>query len=453
VCPSDPETPAIASLEAGIPEVQVAPLAGPAQDRIFQLYFWYRLANGGLVSDFFGPMDWSFDPSAEGSAARGVIQVKTFTTGSPATLTAAKKDDPGKTAKVTLTRWASPVDATASKGGSDVVTAPHQSGSIPTVAVVEGEGSAGCADTPNNLWERYAFVGAAAVGEHNPPCSIAILSGTNRLLFQSPPTAAAWATSGATIDVAPDMKEPLQLDVTVFIAVTARTASILSGMALTDTDQLVDDVGASAEAIAKMDVDLANLTYEANRVGVRVVVSKYEHLPVTDDLPAKVGADPQDCSIARNLTSLTGLSTTWIAPTMISVYYVDRIFVEDEGDAGVRGLYCPPSGTTGPLLFISFTRHTTTALAHEIGHALSLDHPEKLKLDPVKMLGSTNLMTIAAMDGPLAADVRSQLTLGQVFRMNVSNNSWLNRTGGPRGGASVRNCGIGECPPQEFSVR
>jgi hypothetical protein len=70
------------------------------------------------------------------------------------------------------------------------------------------------------------------------------------------------------------------------------------------------------------------------------------------------------------------------------------------------------------------------------------------------MLRSTNLMSSAAMDGPLAADVRSQLTLGQVFRMNVSNNSWLNNNLGPRTGAPARICGIGgRCPPQDFDAR
>ena len=58
------------------------------------------------------------------------------------------------------------------------------------------------------------------------------------------------------------------------------------------------------------------------------------------------------------------------------------------------------------------------------------------------------------MDGPLAADVRSQLTLGQVFRMNVSNDSWLNNNRGPRTGATIRICGIGgRCPPQDFDAR
>jgi hypothetical protein len=58
------------------------------------------------------------------------------------------------------------------------------------------------------------------------------------------------------------------------------------------------------------------------------------------------------------------------------------------------------------------------------------------------------------MDGPLAADVRSQLTLGQVFRMNVSSDSWLNDAHGPRVGETTRICGIGgRCPSQDFDAR
>jgi hypothetical protein len=458
-CPSDPEKPVIEALESDVEEVQIAPWQGPAPARTFQLHLWYRLSNGDRVSDYFGPMDRGFAPTGEGDfPARGMARVTKFISGSAATVTASKHDDAGMTAEVTLPRWDPAGDATARNGGSDVVKALHETGAVPTIAVVERDGGGTCGNSLAQNWERYAFVGAAAVGEHNPPCSVAILSGTHQLLFQSPPADAAWGTPGGVIDFAAAMNGPLDLKIKVYIAVTARTASVLSGIELTDTDELVADVGDAAEAIARVDVDWANIIYEANRVGIRVAVEGAPvRLTVTDALPADIGADPQKCEVAQDLAGAPAPRNTWIAPTMISVYYVDRIHDSaDPEDVDARGLHCKSQATTGPVLFISYTRHTPTALAHEIGHALSLKHPEDMAadLDLDKMLRSTNLMSSAAMDGPLAADVRSRLTLGQVFRMNVSDDSWLNDNRGPRTGAAQRLCRIGgRCPPQDFDAR
>jgi hypothetical protein len=106
---------------------------------------------------------------------------------------------------------------------------------------------------------------------------------------------------------------------------------------------------------------------------------------------------------------------------VLSVYYVDWIdYPTDPLHAGARGVHCHfwQQGQYGPVIFISYTKHSTITLAHEIGHALGLDDEEEA-------LGALNLMHNLLPDGPLGADARSRLTVGQVFRMNVWNDSWV----------------------------
>ena len=80
-------------------------------------------------------------------------------------------------------------------------------------------------------------------------------------------------------------------------------------------------------------------------------------------------------------------------------------------------------------------------LAHEIGHALGLSDEEG-------RLGNRDVMHNLLPDGPLGADARSHLSLGQVFRMNVWNDSWINTR---KPAPPQRACDASQsCPPTEL---
>jgi hypothetical protein len=261
------------------------------------------------------------------------------------------------------------------------------------------------------------------------------------MLFDAPGTP-VWTTPGATVALLAG--KPLDLNVSIFIAVTARTASALSGLNLTASPQLIADVAAAAKAQAQADVDWANLIFEVNRVGFRIV-AKYTELSPSTSLPAEVGADPFSCAKPRTLPPPKYDQNT------ISAYYVDWIDIpSDPLHPGARGWHCRywfTTGTPGPVLFISYTRHSSVTLAHELGHALNLGEAEGT-------LGAVNVMNNLAPDSPLGASARSRLTLGQVFRMNVSGDAWVNTAAGPRVGALTRSCVlVGQCPPLDLDVR
>jgi hypothetical protein len=97
----------------------------------------------------------------------------------------------------------------------------------------------------------------------------------------------------------------------------------------------------------------------------------------------------------------------------------------------------------GPVIYVSYTKHSTITLAHEIGHALGLKDEEE-------RLGSLNLMHNLLPDGPLGADARSRLTVGQVFRMNVWDGSWMAKLPS----AVTRVCRTSNpCPAMTFDAR
>jgi hypothetical protein len=97
----------------------------------------------------------------------------------------------------------------------------------------------------------------------------------------------------------------------------------------------------------------------------------------------------------------------------------------------------------GPVILVSYTSQSTLTLAHEIAHALKLEHPGAT-------LDALNLMQDLLDDGPLGADARSRLTVGQAFIMNVENESWM-ATADP---GPTRLCwSTDPCPPAVLDAR
>jgi len=98
------------------------------------------------------------------------------------------------------------------------------------------------------------------------------------------------------------------------------------------------------------------------------------------------------------------------------------------------------------ILFLSWQNANLTdpTLAHELGHALGLIHPKSLGGHTYAISGfdAYNLMATNT-------DVTSA-TVGQLYAMNFSSDSWINRSGSPLAKPVVRTCqdtwGAGECP-------
>jgi hypothetical protein len=410
----------VTSIETAPGEVQVSPTA--EQTREFRLYAWYR-HDDSIVPGRADQKQWSVI-GTDGDVTDGEVTVRKFPLAGSmmAEVLATKADKPSVAGKSQLVLWADPG---AAKTKGDVVNAPHKAGLPPSMVLLEERAASG-----DCKWGKpAAFVGTAAVGEQTiNPCSLSLFSADRAMLFHDdltdpkwPPN--AWSAPGTSFPLTP--ADPLKVRVTVFIAAPQAATAVQDAEEPSTVPSALD-----LEDLAKTDVDWANILYENNRVGVRLDVKQYVHLDGTpDELAIKIGADPYDCVLPPSLQSNPAESGYAYDPAGISVYYVSRInFPPDLSVARVRGIQChhwysgnplgsPPGN--GPVVFVSYGHHSTVTLAHEVGHALGLNDEEG-------MLGTVNIMHNLLPDGPLGADARSRLKLGQVFRMNVWNDSWIN---------------------------
>ncbi len=435
-------------VHSGLEDVQIAPSSAASAignaSRKFRLSAWYRGDSNNAVAGP-GPLTWSLKLNGTTTnLSSGDVTIPAFpTAGSQVGEVRVTDQSDDDTVKVTL--WAG---AAAASSDGDVleITEPAASATSsatstvdpPNVALVESRIS-------DCQWTRpLAFVGAVSVGEQTAiPCSLAVFFPRHGMEFQDGITDATWLNKGARFSL--PLKETLPVKIVVFLAVT-QTAPPQATNQQPPTSQPVDP-----RQLAELDVQRANLIWEDSRAGLKIDAD-YIELPITNDLPIRIGADPYDCTLPPNLPRDSNKPDYAYNPYRVSVYYVDRInFPLDPVQPRVRGIQChywysgnPAVGTppgNGPVVFISYSHHSPVTLAHEIGHALGLNDEEG-------RLGNRDVMHNLLPDGPLGADARSHLSLGQVFRMNVWNDSWINTR---KPAPPQRACDANQsCPPIEL---
>jgi len=452
-CEEKPVPPAKPQAHAGVEDLQLTPAAGavgPKRTRRVQLFGWYRGDSNNVVS---GPGTLKWTSQVDGGAVQpeGELNVSSFpgtgsrsgegwvgdgTTSDTVKLTLWANADAAKAAGdvVEVTEPAPPAGAAAGAGNS----APAQA-DPPDLALLESRNSGSC------KWTRpLPFMGALSVGEQDKiPCSLAVFSSHYGMLFQEAITNSTWSDKGAHFTVI--RPDTLEVNITVFLAVTPPQPA--EGSNLPPEQQPPDP-----QTLAELDVQRANLIFATNNTGLRVK-AEYQKLTPSSDLSIRIGADPYDCGQAFKLPDQPGKPDYAYNPSRVSVYYVDRInYPLDPVQPRVRGIEChhwysgnPNVGTPpgkAPVVFISYSHHSPVTLAHELGHALGLK-------DEAGSLGNRDVMHNLLPDGPLGADARSHLTVGQAFRMNLWNDSWINsRTPRP----VQRACDTREpCPPTSMS--
>lgn len=147
----------------------------------------------------------------------------------------------------------------------------------------------------------------------------------------------------------------------------------------------------------------------------------------------------------RTSCPLGSSAGNYVTDGEINVYYIGSVtdvaaefdFLETD-----RGEWCTDDNGTYYIVLAPSLPYSNTALAHHVGHALSLDH-----IVEGDELTWSNVMWKDPY--PSGLDARVELTLGQVFRINLNPASWLNKSSG-----SLRNqlslptvdCAADPCP-------
>jgi hypothetical protein len=217
----------------------------------------------------------------------------------------------------------------------------------------------------------------------------------------------------------------------------------------------------SADSVAHADVAKARRLFRRNRVGLSLKESNFVSAGALTAAQIAVigdkGCEKAD-AIVQNFRPYDR--------SRINIFFVEKI-----GIADWRGYNCVDTmtGNSSPkpnIVFVSLGSRTPATLAHELGHALGLQGPTG-HTGPPGMWGVDKAMTgftsTNIMWTGLNADEGAQqkhLSLGQAYRMNATNESWLHATGAAVSGIVLpsRACHANSwldktpCPPLAFDV-
>ncbi len=297
--------------------------------------------------------------------------------------------------------------------GSDWVETEYLPGAVPAVVVLDGlEGS----DCHNDI--VIAVVGMAYLDRNlvdGATCApeIAVFSEAREAKFHDRSSLMAtpgarpppWTTGDDHVGRTP--LEPLLI----------RSVSVIVGFEVTTPPN-----GTTFLDWGMEQVDLAFALMDGNRVGILLKHEKHHE--------RKGGLPVSDLSTACSTDQINDVYLDLISEDIAIDPDLHLILVPQlPGD--VKGFLCPEAADQkGRVIFISWAEYSPTTVVHEFGHALSLAAPY---LD--FGLGHTNFLTGFHRDNimwdAVDLEVRSlqdHLSVGQIFRMNLHQKSWLNLT-------------------------
>jgi hypothetical protein len=182
----------------------------------------------------------------------------------------------------------------------------------------------------------------------------------------------------------------------------------------------------------RSEIVLASALFKRNRVGISF---QPVDSGVTKPGDARFETIGDGCAHAA---SLRAAGSPLYQKLRLNVYFVTALRLAPTDPPNVwRGYNCYQAGAPN-IIYISLTFGAPTTLAHEIGHALSLTaangHTGTGAVTLIPGFTNRNLMWTGLNTDATAAQDR--FSLGQAYRMNVNNRSWVN-AGGARAGPTT----------------
>ena len=274
--------------------------------------------------------------------------------------------------------------------------------------------------------------GSLNVGSMEPsqscPSEIAVFAPTAAVrLLQNP----QWTTlTTDVISVAYSPAFTVQLNIWVYVGPDAQ------GLVPSAATVTIYNQSASNEAA------LAKQLYRENWTGLDLVATLRQ-------TTLSLGTGCQGLSLLRTQNQS---GTPLYQAGVLNVYFIRTSVVDPTGNDRY-GYSCDiADGSSLGAIFIDILQYKNATLAHEIGHALSLKHTNPWPALFTKANIMFDYLTLQV------AAPRTLLTLGQTYRINIHNQSWINSPGPGitpvRKGLPTRTCQslvnapAGDCPAQ-----
>ncbi|MBI3983058.1 MAG: hypothetical protein HY337_09110 [Gemmatimonadetes bacterium] len=227
------------------------------------------------------------------------------------------------------------------------------------------------------------------------------------------------------------LNSPIKVPLTVWIAAAGGT---LTGTSTADAECPPD--GDLVACVVSKHLDVASELYAAALSGIvfGATVMIGDPTDIAFSLPLALGAGWK-CPVEVR-SQLDGIVASAGANPMVvfrkssfNAFYVQGIrkYVgENPWPEEPPGFACPPDDN-GVIIMVAWAPNDYATLRHELGHALGLLQPSAGHTIGLNGFDASNIMW--SYDSPDVTAPRSQLSLGQAFRLSAHDSAWVNRAG------------------------
>ncbi|MEX2177907.1 MAG: hypothetical protein WD801_04295 [Gemmatimonadaceae bacterium] len=232
------------------------------------------------------------------------------------------------------------------------------------------------------------------------------------------------STSAACVAASP-VKVPLPAIRTVPVQYVVLASGARTGSVSSDAAALSSAI--NLEESILIEIGFAARVFAEGWTGLDLSLAPGIVIPgLVTSVTLAIGADDpcmsQDTPVGEQLIGVT------VDPSKITVAYVQEIMaLGGEDITWAKGFACPWNNRFGSIVLVSWNGASPTTLAHELAHALGPWQTESPWGHTEGIAGFNESNILWNYEADYKPGPRSQVTLGQAFRMSLDGNAFFHR--------------------------